>query len=141
MEPQSLQAWQSAERLLNAQQMEQARQAYAALAEDPELAAMAHLRLSLINGREGKLREATHHALKAWEARQSDVDLLDMIAKRLYAVGEMELAASVATYDTVLTAGNSAIHAELGKLMSVAHLPRQALEPWVQMTWPSSSNT
>ncbi|MUV14352.1 tetratricopeptide repeat-containing sulfotransferase family protein [Noviluteimonas gilva] len=128
MEPQSLQAWQTAERLLNAQQTAQAREAYAALAEDPEMAPMAHLRLSLINGREGRLRDATHHALKAWEARQSDADLLDMIAKRLYAVGEMELAASVATYDSVLTAGTPTIHADLGKLMSFAYLPKQALQ-------------
>ena len=49
---------------------------------------MAHLRLSLINGRQGRLRDATHHAIDAWEARQSDVDLLDMIAKRLFSVGE-----------------------------------------------------
>ena len=128
MQPQSLQAWQSAERLLNAQQVAQARAAYTALAEDPELAPMAHLRLSLIAGREGRLREATHHARAAWEARQPDADLLEMIAKRLYALGELELAAGIAGYDTVMTAGNPTLHFELAKLMSVAHLPHHALQ-------------
>ena len=38
MQPQSLQAWQSAERLLNAQQFDQARAAYASLVDDAVLA-------------------------------------------------------------------------------------------------------
>lgn len=128
MRPQSLQAWQTAERLLNTQQVAQAREAYGAMLEDPDLAAMARLRLSLMAGREGQLREATWQALQAWEVRQPDPDLLDMIAKRLYAVGELELAANVATYDALMTGANPALHSELGKLMSVAHLPRQALQ-------------
>ena len=88
---------------------------------------MAHLRLSLIAGRQGRLRDATRHAIDAWEARQPDADLLDMIAKRLFSVGELELAAGVASYDAVLTSGNPAIHAELGKLMSDVALPDHAL--------------
>ena len=127
MQPQSLQAWQSAERLLNAQQFDQASAAYATLIGDRELAPMAHLRLSLIAGRQGRLQEATQHAVKAWEARQPDADLLDMIAKRLFSVGELELAAGVSTYDAVLTSRNPVIHAELAKLMSDAMLPEQAL--------------
>ena len=127
MQPQSLQAWQSAERLLNAQQFDQARAAYETLFDDRDLAPMAHLRLSLIAGRQGRLRDATAHAIAAWEARQPDPDLLDMIAKRLFSVGELELAAGVATYDAVLTSRNPVIHAELAKLMSDAMLPDQAL--------------
>jgi tetratricopeptide (TPR) repeat protein len=127
MQPQSLQAWQSAERLLNAQQFDQARAAYASLVDDAVLAPMAHLRLSLIAGRQGRLRDATRHAIDAWQARQPDADLLDMIAKRLFSVGELELAAGVASYDAVLTAGNPVIHAELGKLMSDVALPDHAL--------------
>jgi len=127
MQPQSLQAWQSAERLLNAQQFDQASAAYATLTDDRDLAPMAHLRLSLIAGRQGRLQDATKHAVAAWEARQPDADLLDMIAKRLFSVGELELASGVATYDAVLTGGNPVIHAELAKLMSDAMLPEQAL--------------
>lgn len=127
MQPQSLQAWQSAERLLNAQQFDQARAAYESIITDREIAPMAQLRLSLIAGRQGRLRDATAHAIAAWEARQPDADLLDMIAKRLFSVGELELAAGVATYDAVLTSGNAVIHAELGKLMSDAMLPDHAL--------------
>jgi tetratricopeptide (TPR) repeat protein len=127
MQPQSLQAWQSAERLLNAQQFDQARAAYASLVDDAVLAPMAHLRLSLIAGRQGRLRDATRHAIDAWQARQPDADLLDMIAKRLFSVGELELAAGVASYDAVLTSGNPVIHAELGKLMSDVALPDHAL--------------
>ncbi|KGQ19758.1 TPR domain containing protein [Lysobacter dokdonensis DS-58] len=127
MQPQSLQAWQTAERLLNAQQLPQARAAYTALTNAPDVAALAHLRLSLIAGREGRLREATHHAVAAWEARQPEADVLGMIAKRLFSLGELELAAGIATYDAVLTAGDPGLHFELGKQMSVAMLPGHAL--------------
>ena len=65
MQPQSLQAWQSAERLLNAQQFDQASAAYATLIEDRELAPMAHLRLSLIAG-----RQARRHARPAVADRE-----------------------------------------------------------------------
>jgi tetratricopeptide (TPR) repeat protein len=127
MQPQSLQAWQSAERLLNAQQFQQARAAYESLADDPDLGAIAQLRLSLIAGREGRHRDATQHALDAWSARQPDPDLLDMICKRLFSLGELERATGIATSDAIANARNPVIVAELAKLMSDAGLPEQAL--------------
>jgi tetratricopeptide (TPR) repeat protein len=127
MQPQSLQAWQSAERLLNAQQFPEARAAYETLAVDPDFAAIAQLRLSLIAGREGRHRDATQHALDAWSARGPDPDLLDMVCKRLFSLGELERAVGVATSDAIVNARNPVIVAELAKLMSDAGLPEHAL--------------
>ena len=92
MHPQSIQAWQHAERLLGARQPDAARVAYTSLLADPELAPMAHLRLSLIASAGGRYRASVEHALGAYAARQPDADLLELICKRLISLGEIEAA-------------------------------------------------
>lgn len=127
MRQQSLMSWQQAENLLAAGDSPGASGLYEALTGDVELAAMARLRLSLIASRQGNLRRATDEALAAWRASRPDPELLDMVCKRLYSLGELEHAVAIATSDAMLASGNPVILAELGKLMSDAMLPEQSL--------------
>lgn len=127
MHPHTMASWQQAERLLQSGQPAQAGAIYQALAAEPELAAICNLRLSLIASREGDLRLATARALAAWEAKGSDPDLLDMVCKRLYSLGELGKAVDVAMSPAMLASRNPIPLAELGKLMSDAMLPEQAL--------------
>src|SRR5688500_16525106 len=119
MQPQSLQAWQHAERLLGTRQPDAARAAYTALLAEPELAPMAHLRLSLIASAGGRYRAAVEHVLGAYAARQADPDLLELICKRLISLGELEAAVDCAMSPTVLQTRNPATLEALGPLMSV----------------------
>lgn len=128
MQPQSLQRWQHAERLLSARQHDAARTAYESLLADPVMAAMAHLRLSLIASVNGRYRDSVEHALGAYAARQPDPDLLELVCKRLMTLGEMEAAIDCATSPALLQTRNPATLAELGKLMSDHVQPVQALQ-------------
>lgn len=118
MQPQSLLAWQSAEQLLSARQHDAARTIYTQLLDEPALAAMARLRLSIIASVERRHRDAVDHAVAAYEARLPDPDLLELICKRLVTFNEMEAAVECASSEPVLQTHNVATLAELGKLMS-----------------------
>lgn len=128
MQPQSLQRWQHAERLLSARQHDAARTAYSALLTDPALASMAHLRLSLIASVSGRYRDSVEHAIGAYASRQADPDVLEMVCKRLITLGEMQAAIDCATSPVLLQTRNPATLAELGKLMSDHVQPVQALQ-------------
>ena len=124
----TLRAWQTAERHLEQKQFDSARAAYGRLAGDAELAPMAHLRLSLIARSEGRYRDSVDEALAAYVARVADPDLLELVAKRLFVVGEHEKAVDTATSPTVLGTCEASTLAELGKMLSDHTFPEQALQ-------------
>lgn len=128
MQPQTLQAWQSAEHLLSAHQHDAAKAIYTQLLGEPSLAAMAQLRLSIIASAERRHRDAVDHALAAYAARLPDPDLLELICKRLITFNEMEAAIECASSEVVLHTRNVATLAELGKLLSDHGFPEIALE-------------
>ncbi len=125
--PQSLQRWQAAERQLQQGRHEQAAHAYRALTIEPELAPMAHLRLSLIAQARGHYRDAVDEAVVAHATRVEDPDLLEMIAKRLFRLGELQPAVEIATSVTMLRSNSAGSLAELGKMLSFHMFPAQAL--------------
>src|SRR5690606_22393545 len=125
--PQSLQRWQAAERQLQQGRHEQAAHAYRALTIEPELAPMAHLRLALIAQARGHYRDAVDEAVVAHATRVEDPDLLEMIAKRLFRLGELQPAVEIATSATMLRSNSAGSLAELGKMLSFHMFPAQAL--------------
>lgn len=127
MQTKTLQAWQDAERLLANREHGAAKAAYDALLQVPELASMAHLRLSLIASAEGRHRDSIGHAIEAYERRLPDADLLGLISKRLMTVGEMKAAMDCASSPQVLGMRHPATLAELGKMMSDHDQPEMAL--------------
>ncbi|UHQ18530.1 sulfotransferase [Lysobacter sp. KIS68-7] len=127
MQPQSLAAWQTAERLLQAGRVEEARGGYERLTNDPMFAPMAHLRLSLIETKARRHQSATAHAMAAFAARQPDPDLLEMIAKRLDVLGETQAMRACALDPVVLAEGRPEVVAEFGRLLSNATLHQDAL--------------
>ncbi len=106
--PHMLQLWQTAENQIESGQREAARATYQGLVADPELAPMVRLRLSLIASEQGHYRDAVNEALADWKARTPDPDLLEMLAKRLFMLGELQMAVSCAT-DPVVYASLSAL--------------------------------
>lgn len=125
---QNLLAWQRAERLLSERQFEAARTQYLPLLADPELRPLARLRLSLVASVEGRYRDAVDEALAAFEARLRDPDLLELIAKRLFTLGELQPAVACATDPAVLRTRTVSTLAELGKLLSDHGFPGDALQ-------------
>lgn len=125
--PQSLQRWQAAERQLQQGQHELAARAYRTLALEPELAPLAHLRLSLIAQGRGHYRDAVDEAVVAHATRVEDPDLLELVAKRLFRLGELEPAVAIATSATMLRSNSAGSLAELGKMLSFHMFPEQAL--------------
>ncbi|TWI06322.1 sulfotransferase family protein [Luteimonas cucumeris] len=120
-------ALQRAEYLLNQRDLVAARLAYESLLVCHELAALAHLRLSLIASATQRYRDSVDHAVSAYDARMPDADLLEMICKRLMTVGEMKLAIACAQEPALLQTKSPAKTAEIGKLMSDAFQPELAL--------------
>jgi Flp pilus assembly protein TadD len=125
--PQSLQHWQAAERQLQQGQHELAARAYRTLSREPELAPLAHLRLSLIAEGRGHHRDAVDEAVAAHANRVEDPDLLEMVAKRLFRLGELEPAVAIATSPTMLRSDNAGSLAALGKMLSFHMFPDHAL--------------
>jgi tetratricopeptide (TPR) repeat protein len=125
---QNLMAWQRAERLLSGRDFEAARQQYLPLLADPELRPLARLRLSLVSGAQGRYRDAVDEALAAFEARQPEPELLELIAKRLFSLGELQAAIACATDPAMLRTRSISTLAELGKLLSDHGFPGDALQ-------------
>lgn len=125
---QTLQRWQDAEQQLESKQYELARASYGQLTEDPELGPVAHLRLSLIARSQDHYRESVDEALAAHATRVADPELLELIAKRLFVLGEHQAAVQCATDPAVLATRHIPIVAELGKMLSDAMFPEQALQ-------------
>ena len=120
--------WKQAERMLGIGDTERAAHIYESLTLVQPYAPFAALRLSLIRSRQGKLREATRYGLLAHESRQEDAELLSMLAKRLFSLGELEKAILCAMSPAVMSSQEPSITAELGKLMSDAFQPVLAME-------------
>lgn len=120
--------WERAERLLSIGDTERAVQIYEELALVQPYAPFAALRLSLIRSRQGKLQEATKFGLLAYDLRQDDAVLLSMLAKRLFSLGEIEIAIQCAMSPAVISSQEPSITAELGKLMSDAFQPVLAMQ-------------
>lgn len=125
--PQVLKLWQNAEHKLQLKQYDLARASYERLVGEPEMAPMARLRLSLIASSEGRYRDAVDEALAAYKVRVADPDLLEMIAKRLLTLGELETAVACATDPVVVGTRNVSTVAELGKMLSDASFPEHSL--------------
>lgn len=124
----NLQRWQEAEQQLERKQYDLARAAYGQLTEDPELGPMAYLRLSLIARSQGHYRKSVDEALAAHASRVADPDLLELIAKRLFVLGEQQAAVQCATDPAVLATRHVSTVAELGKMLSDAMFPDEALQ-------------
>ena len=122
-----LQLWRQAEAWMAAGRLVDAGNGYAQLAHSPSFAPVARLRLSLISSQVGRLRDATEHALAAYRVRQNDADLMAMLSKRLFSLGEIEKAIECATAPVVMASSDPALMAEMGKLMSDAFEPASAL--------------
>ena len=75
-------AWQQAERQLDAGFPDAAAQRYRQLLEDPQLAPAAHLRLSLIASDQGRYREAVDEAMSGFRTRRPEPELLQALARR-----------------------------------------------------------
>lgn len=123
-----LQLWRQAEAWMAAGRLVDAGNAYAQLAQSPSFAPVARLRLSLISSQLRRHREATEHALAAYRVRQNDPDLMAMLSKRLFSLGEIHKAIECATSPVVMASTDPSVPAELGKLMSDAFEPAHALQ-------------
>ncbi|MGX5730858.1 tetratricopeptide repeat-containing sulfotransferase family protein [Pseudoxanthomonas beigongshangi] len=121
-------AWKQAERMLGIGDTERAALIYESLTFVQPYAPFAALRLSLIRSRQGKLREATRFGLLAYELRKDDAELLSMLAKRLFSLGEIEHAIQCAASPIVVSSQEPSITAELGKLMVDAFQPTLAMQ-------------
>ena len=122
-----LQLWRQAETWLAAGRLVDAGNAYSQLVQSPSFAPVARLRLSLISSQMRRHREATEHALAAYRVRQNDPDLMAMLSKRLFSLGEIQKAIECATSPAVMASTEPSVPAELGKLMSDAFEPMHAL--------------
>jgi tetratricopeptide (TPR) repeat protein len=122
-----LQVWHAAERQLAARDHEAARDSYRQLMGDPQFASLAYLRLSLIAAAQRRYRDAVEQAMAAFAARVPDPDLLEMIAKRLSTFGEAQAMLACTGDATVQQATSIQTLAELGKLLSDASFPGDAL--------------
>ena len=121
------QAWQGAESLVASGDFAAARAAFEALLDDPELAPMAQLRLSLVASAQGRYRDAVDAALAAFAHRRPQPHLLELLAKRLFSLGEREAALACATDPVLLQAGPGPLLAGLGKSVLDRGFPAQAL--------------
>src|SRR3546814_15462304 len=94
--PHSWQRGQAAERQLQQGQHELAARAYRTLALEPELAPLAHLRLSLIAQGRGHYRGAVAEAVVAHATRVEDPYLLATLAQHLCRPGALQPAVAIA---------------------------------------------
>lgn len=118
--------WQQAEHLSGAGRHDLARPLYARLISDRGFAPLAHLRLAVLDRRNGDLRGATTQALAALAAAYADPDLMELLCKVLLTVGETR--AALACADRLM--GSQArleSCAEVGKMLSDHMLPEAAL--------------
>ena len=104
-----LQQWQLAERLAASGALATAADAYRPLLERRDWALPAHLRLSMLAARAGKVREATRHALAAAEcaAEEADPALVEGLCRQLLGLGEIEAGLAAGSLDlAVLLSSN-----------------------------------
>ncbi|WP_140908576.1 tetratricopeptide repeat-containing sulfotransferase family protein [Cognatiluteimonas lumbrici] len=120
--------WDQAERLLAARENAQAEAAYRRLTGVPRFAPLAHLRLSLLATAGGRHRDAVDAALAAYETRIPDPGVLELVATRLFALGETRAMFSCAMDVAVLRGSNVQVVADLGKLLANAYFPAEALQ-------------
>ena len=119
--------WESAERSARAGDLRQAWKAYESLLADVNWVLPAHLRLSGLSLAEGRIRDASFHALAAFDAREPDAVLMEALCAQLIKVGELEAAVSCATSDAVRDSVDPAVLAGTGRLMNEQSLPQLAL--------------
>jgi len=124
----ALETWQRAERQLDAGLQDAAAEAYRSLTADPDLAAPAWLRLSIIAANQGRHRESVDAALSACAARNPDPDLLYGIARRLIYLGEVHAALACALHPAMLRSHRPPLQAKLGKLLAGRYMPVAALQ-------------
>lgn len=109
--------WLEAERLFQAQQHDAAADLYRQLGNDPQLAPVAHLRLSMLASLRGRYREAVAAALAAFEARVAEPELIKGIARRLKQLGEVRAMYACAHDLSVLRGRNPGALFELGRML------------------------
>lgn len=101
--------------------------AYEFLLSDARFSAPAALRLSLIAGQFGGYRRSVEYAMAAFRSRVPDIDLLDMLCKRLSMLGENQAAEACAEEILRLPVESAGTPAEVGKVMTDAMAPELAL--------------
>jgi tetratricopeptide (TPR) repeat protein len=122
------QAWREAERLLDAGRSDDAAERYRQLSGDPQLAPVAHLRLSMIASDQGRYRDSVDEALAAHAARVQDPELLQAVGKRLMQLGETQSALACAMEPAVLRGASVTVQADLGRMLANHYLPADALQ-------------
>ena len=127
-QPPAARLWEQAEQLYAAGRYHDAEAAYRELTGSPGHGPLAWLRLSMVASATGRHREAVDTALAAFEARVADPGLLQVIATRLFSVGETRAMFACAMDFSVLHGSNVPAVAELGKLLTNAYFPREALQ-------------
>src|SRR5690606_7367830 len=107
--------------------LDAARGLFTTLLDDPAWALPGHLRLSAVATARGALREATGHALAAYQLREPDPVLLEALARRLVEVGELEAGVECATHPALKASDDPAVLAGAGELLNRQSLPRLAI--------------
>lgn len=123
----AMQLWQIAERQLGVRDMEGARASFQRLVSDREVRPMAELRLSSIASSQARHRDATAHAVAAFDARYADAGMLAMIARRLAMLGETEDALACAMDPEILRSNDPALLVDVGNLLAYNTFPDEAL--------------
>lgn len=125
--PAEARLWHQAEASLQAGHLEHAEATYHQLTQSRDFAPIAFLRLSLIAQRKGSFRAATAAARSAFMARGSEVELLEMIAKRMIRLGDFE--AVTVCVEEILRSGHIPVTtaAELAKLTIDIFMPELAI--------------
>lgn len=115
-----LQQWQLAERLAASGALATAADAYRPLLERRDWALPAHLRLSMLAARAGKVREATRHALAAAEyaAEEADPALVEGLCRQLLGLGEIEAGLACAGLPVLHNDGNADQAFAMGRLLA-----------------------
>jgi len=120
--------WTDAERLFAERRLDEAEPAYRALVDVPSHAALAQLRLSMIAASRGRLREEVAAAIAAFQARLPSPQILQAVAARANAVGETRAMLACAIDPVVVDSGDATVYAEMGRLLTGARFPAEALE-------------
>jgi tetratricopeptide (TPR) repeat protein len=120
--------WTDAERLFAERRLDEAEPAYRALADVPSHAALANVRLSMIGTLRGRCREEVDAAIAAFQARLPSPQILQVVGARAHAVGEVRAMLACAIDPVVVDSGDARVYAELGRTLTAAHFPVEALE-------------
>ncbi|WP_163840380.1 tetratricopeptide repeat-containing sulfotransferase family protein [Pseudoxanthomonas sacheonensis] len=122
-----MRTWELAERSAREGDLDHARTGYESLLRDAAWVLPARLRLSGVALAEGRVREATLHALEAYAAREPDGVLMEALCAQLIKVGELQAAVDCAASPAVASSADTAVLAGVGRLMNEQSLPDLAL--------------